>query len=1245
MSVSGSLEPYVEDAPFEVDSADLGGEPSEGELRSYAGMLDVDYDAEPYLHGVVRRGVRAPLPAGWSSHISPQGAVYYYNETTGQSSWDHPLDPLFREECERIRVSLGMPARRESKKASTSPSESTEVTEDVIDKNAGGGPEEDGESGAEDALGGAAGGGASGVPAGVDGAGGAAAGAAASRTPRNDGGSDRSRAQGGAASGASPQSEKSRRAAASKSPQRASKPDTPSSPHGTDGTSGTSEARKLGLSRQSSRPQQSQQPSAAFGAKASGLPSAGGRAGPAGLAGASDPASRPKSSDLSDSSEIRFTGHSDRTTAMQTGQTPNESSDPEGESTESEAEDHGLTATPLRAGGGGELLGGASFAAAPAGSAVSAASAKSSKSATPASSANPVEPATAVFQRRGMLDDTDSDQGDDELGFPVPNAGVVVSSEVLSVSGGRPAQSAQAASITDEDRMLLAALRRTTDNVGVAPPGDEPSDTFVPVDPEFDIPQRAASPTAETRPGVLEREGSAANPAAAALPGVRASRDALAALAVLGPTTLDAREDLPGVDLEVARGPDPDDAYDPTRPFDPQTTPHISTRVPDPAPGTGMGQAAAQGPEAGLLLTPGSGPEQDPSQLPNQGLVPETGSGTDQGVPPVVEGAGYPRYPSYPGYPGYPAYPSYQSFPLPDGMQAGILMAKQAMEITNRRAEQIVALTTRHADEISQLRAQHSREVQALRDGYEAELARLRASLRRREGAPSCGAGGSDADSEPRPGLPPRPRPAQDQDPEVARYRAEIKALRKQNRDLEKAVQRLQEDALASARERAAAGETLSATFSTASPAVPPAPPVLSPVGCALCSCLPDTARYSVLKEVFATCELGRSLKRMERDLELRGKAVRSQRELFNANKALLESLQHQNDPGAPALAKQLRDTRQQIKLAIRTLNEDTYAYRNAASWLDGQRRIVQFFLDSVFSRLERKSELLDLLAKAAQSKLYTGAAGPGEPAAGPRFPTRDGTAVSLMLRPEDALTSVSMFGLQTPPTRLEEVRKYESQLRLKVLELISWEERGFVTELAEKLFGEASAVPVDADMSLSALSSIFSLDDSHPDCGSVAEEGPQGARHPYRVERSGDRHYILTRHPVPLLVYRLNAPAGGQPAGQGAANERGDAIGAGSAPGRDLFGEAAGGIAAAAGAAPPGLSGLPGARGARRSGSEAVARTALARSQRLYAAPPPRAPAYAPPPDLQRPPQPQSAQALLEGHEMALRKYMDGLR
>jgi len=46
---------------------------------------------------VVREAFHAPLPRGWTEHTDDEGRVYFFQETYNQSTWEHPMDAVYRE--------------------------------------------------------------------------------------------------------------------------------------------------------------------------------------------------------------------------------------------------------------------------------------------------------------------------------------------------------------------------------------------------------------------------------------------------------------------------------------------------------------------------------------------------------------------------------------------------------------------------------------------------------------------------------------------------------------------------------------------------------------------------------------------------------------------------------------------------------------------------------------------------------------------------------------------------------------------------------------------------------------------------------------------------------------------------------------------------------------------------------------------------------------------------------------------
>ena len=66
------------------------------ELISMAEYLGIRVLTERHLLWIASDALRAPLPMSWSMKTDRQGRQFFYNHISGQSRWDHPLDPHFR---------------------------------------------------------------------------------------------------------------------------------------------------------------------------------------------------------------------------------------------------------------------------------------------------------------------------------------------------------------------------------------------------------------------------------------------------------------------------------------------------------------------------------------------------------------------------------------------------------------------------------------------------------------------------------------------------------------------------------------------------------------------------------------------------------------------------------------------------------------------------------------------------------------------------------------------------------------------------------------------------------------------------------------------------------------------------------------------------------------------------------------------------------------------------------------------
>ncbi|XP_041850643.1 centrosomal protein of 164 kDa-like isoform X1 [Melanotaenia boesemani] len=97
--------------------------PSEQEIQEYAREIGIDPENEPELLWLAREGIVVPLPPEWKPCQDVTGDVYYFNFSTGQSTWDHPCDEHYRrlvsQERERIHLTAaasGAGAKKDKKK-------------------------------------------------------------------------------------------------------------------------------------------------------------------------------------------------------------------------------------------------------------------------------------------------------------------------------------------------------------------------------------------------------------------------------------------------------------------------------------------------------------------------------------------------------------------------------------------------------------------------------------------------------------------------------------------------------------------------------------------------------------------------------------------------------------------------------------------------------------------------------------------------------------------------------------------------------------------------------------------------------------------------------------------------------------------------------------------------------------------------------------------------------------------------
>eukprot|EP00854_Cymbomonas_tetramitiformis_P001843 gene1843-2514_t len=78
------------------EEIDENYEPTQDEILEYARWLGMDVEKEKELLWLAREGLKAPLPEHWKPCKSPEGEIYYFNFTSGESVWDHPCDEYYK---------------------------------------------------------------------------------------------------------------------------------------------------------------------------------------------------------------------------------------------------------------------------------------------------------------------------------------------------------------------------------------------------------------------------------------------------------------------------------------------------------------------------------------------------------------------------------------------------------------------------------------------------------------------------------------------------------------------------------------------------------------------------------------------------------------------------------------------------------------------------------------------------------------------------------------------------------------------------------------------------------------------------------------------------------------------------------------------------------------------------------------------------------------------------------------------
>ena len=106
--------------------------PSDDEINEYATWLGMDVAQDASLLWIAREGLKAPLPENWKPcKTTDTDEIYYFNFSSGDSTWDHPCDDYYRTLHESERKKR---AEESKEQADTSKQKEKDDVRKLLDK-------------------------------------------------------------------------------------------------------------------------------------------------------------------------------------------------------------------------------------------------------------------------------------------------------------------------------------------------------------------------------------------------------------------------------------------------------------------------------------------------------------------------------------------------------------------------------------------------------------------------------------------------------------------------------------------------------------------------------------------------------------------------------------------------------------------------------------------------------------------------------------------------------------------------------------------------------------------------------------------------------------------------------------------------------------------------------------------------------------------------------------------------------
>mmetsp|Transcript_31082 Transcript_31082/g.75545 ORF Transcript_31082/g.75545 Transcript_31082/m.75545 type:complete len:1826 (+) Transcript_31082:341-5818(+) len=73
-------------------------------VLEYAMYLGMDREQDEEFLWIAEQALRAPVPEGWEEMMDPFGEIYFFNETTSQSTRQHPMDGYYQSLYRKLRM-------------------------------------------------------------------------------------------------------------------------------------------------------------------------------------------------------------------------------------------------------------------------------------------------------------------------------------------------------------------------------------------------------------------------------------------------------------------------------------------------------------------------------------------------------------------------------------------------------------------------------------------------------------------------------------------------------------------------------------------------------------------------------------------------------------------------------------------------------------------------------------------------------------------------------------------------------------------------------------------------------------------------------------------------------------------------------------------------------------------------------------------------------------------------------------